>query len=103
VDQAHDGNIFSKNGLVRRFSRRIRAAQGEGNTNRLAQRNNNERESRHGPKSHLYVPETKKSTLPPLTFAKVRFFLPELQNRTKHLPQLLKSFILPPWPGSKRF
>jgi hypothetical protein len=34
----------------------------------------------------------------PLILVKVRFFLPELQNEPKRLPQVLKLFILPPGP-----
>jgi hypothetical protein len=48
------------------------------------------------------VKKEKKSTLPPLTF-KNPFFLSELQNQVKHLPKLLKPFILPPSPCYKRF
>jgi hypothetical protein len=38
-----------------------------------------------------------------LNFRKNLFFLPELQNRAKHLPQLLKPFILPLWPCYSSF
>jgi hypothetical protein len=38
-----------------------------------------------------------------LNFRESPFFLPELQNRAKHIPQLLKPFILPLWPCYKQF
>ena len=38
-----------------------------------------------------------------LNFRESPIFLPELQNRPKHLPPLLKPFILPLWPCYKRF
>jgi hypothetical protein len=38
-----------------------------------------------------------------LNFCESPFFLPELQNRAKHLPQLLKPFIFLPWPYYKQF
>jgi hypothetical protein len=54
-----------------------------------------------------------KIPLPPLNLEKVHItslsfresplFLPEFQNRAKHLLQLLKPFILPHWPCYKRF
>ena len=44
-------------------------------------------------KSICYLPQlSRKSAFPP-----------KLQNRAKHLPQLLKPFILPPWPCYKQF
>jgi len=39
----------------------------------------------------------KKSTFSPSTFIKVYFFSPSTLNRTNHLPQLFKLFILPSW------
>jgi hypothetical protein len=42
----------------------------------------------------IFLPEKVHITF--LNFRKSSFFLPELQNRTKHLPRLLKPFILPP-------
>jgi hypothetical protein len=44
----------------------------------------------------------KKSILSPQLSLKFSFSL-ELQNRVNHLPQLLKLFILPPWPGYSWF
>jgi hypothetical protein len=38
-----------------------------------------------------------------LNFRESPLFLPKLQNRAKHLPQLLKPFILPPWSCYKQF
>ena len=55
--------------------------------------------SDHGcwqPNAKVKSQERKKSTFPFLIFTKVCFFFLELQNRVKHLPQLLKQFILPP-------
>jgi hypothetical protein len=34
-----------------------------------------------------------------LNFCESPLFLPELQNRANHLPQLFKPCILPPWSG----
>ena len=38
-----------------------------------------------------------------LNFRESPFFFLKLQNRTKHLPQLSKPFILPPWPVISSF
>ena len=38
-----------------------------------------------------------------LNFCESLLFLPELENRINHLPQLLKPFILPSWPGYEWF
>jgi hypothetical protein len=38
-----------------------------------------------------------------LNFRESPFFLHELYNQLKHLPQLLKPFILLPWPCNKQF
>jgi hypothetical protein len=50
----------------------------------------------------LWVME-EKVQITSLNFRESPLFLPELSNRTKHLPQLLKPFILPPWPCYKQF
>ena len=45
----------------------------------------------------------KKVHITSLNFCESPLFLPKFQNLTKYLPQLLKPFILPPWPCYKRF
>jgi hypothetical protein len=45
----------------------------------------------------------KKVHITSLNFRKSPFFITELQNQAKHLPQLLKPFILPLWPCYKQF
>ena len=44
-----------------------------------------------------------KSRLPSSTFAKIYFFSLNSKTRQTKLPQLLKPFILPPWPYYKQF
>ena len=56
-----------------------------------------------GPKRGLVTFIKRKVYIISLNFHESSFFLSELQNRIKHIPQLLKPFILPPWLGYKRF
>jgi hypothetical protein len=56
-----------------------------------------------GPKIDRGNRDKKKIYFTSLNYSESLVFLPELQNWVNHLPQLLKPFILPLWPGYSWF
>ena len=56
-----------------------------------------------GPAKSRHIYRGKKVYFTSLNYPQSLVFLPELQNRVNHLPQLLKLSILPPWTGYRWF